>query len=329
MAVIGTGLPARHRLARLPTPLHEAPRLRTALGVAGTLLVKRDDLTGFVTAGNKARPLEVLLADAERVGADVLVTGGAPSSNFCAAAVAAARHGGLDCVLVFAGAAPEGPSHPNHSAAVRWGATVRWTGSSDRASVDTALDQVAGELRARGRRPYAVPRGGANALGATGFHAAAGELAGQLPSAPDGEVSIVLAAGSGGSAAGLLAGLRLLARPATVLTAAVSRPPEETRDRIIRLASECASLVGDGPPPHEALTVLDARGPGHGLESTGGRRAAEIALETDGLVLDPVYTAKALAALPDLLGDSRHDPSATTVFWHTGGLLDAVAGWQS
>src|SRR5262245_19209676 len=143
MAVTDTSTPPRVRLARLPTPLHEAPRLAAALGIAGRLLIKRDDLAGFAAAGNKARPLEVLVADARRRGADVLVTGRAPSSNFCASAAAAARWAGLDCLLVYAGTGSDA-GHPNLAAARHWRAELRWTGSADRASVDAGIEDAAG-----------------------------------------------------------------------------------------------------------------------------------------------------------------------------------------
>jgi D-cysteine desulfhydrase len=175
-----------------------------------------------------------------------------------------------------------------------------------------------------------MPRGGADPLGAVGFHAAARELAGQLDSVrpDDRRISVALAAGSGASAAGLLAGAASLVRPITVLAASVSRPPDETRARVLALAHECAGLVGGAAPRPEDLLLVDARGAGHALPSEAGGRAAELAMATEGLVLDPVYTAKALGALPVLLGERIHDADLTTVFWHTGGLLDAVAGWS-
>jgi D-cysteine desulfhydrase len=99
--------------------------------------------------------------------------------------------------------------------------------------------------------------------------------------------------------------------------------------RVLAMAEDCADLMGTPRPDAKSLVLHDARGPGHGLPSEPGERAAALALETEGLVLDPVYTAKAVGALPGLLGDSIGDAGSTTVFWHTGGLLDAVAGWSS
>lgn len=326
--------PPRAALARLPTPLHDAPRLAAALGLAGRLLVKRDDLTGFAVAGNKTRPLEMLVADALLFGADTFITGGAPSSNFCAAAAAAARWAGMRCVLMYAGLGPTAPPHPNLSAATAWGADIRWTGVENRTSVDAALAEIgehpeAAAASQRSERAYVVPRGGASPLGATGYHRAAVELDAQLAAHTAGEVSIVVAVGSGGTAAGLLAGSLAVPRRIDVLGASVSRPPAQTRDLVLDLARGCADLMGSPRPGPDDVVCVDARGPGHGIASDDGRRAQQVALETEGLLLDPVYSAKALAAMPVLLGQRRDDPDVTTVFWHTGGLLDAVAGWTA
>jgi 1-aminocyclopropane-1-carboxylate deaminase/D-cysteine desulfhydrase-like pyridoxal-dependent ACC family enzyme len=208
-AVIGADVAARFRLATLPTPLIGAPRLAEVLGT-GALYVKRDDLTGFALAGNKARPLEFLLADAIAGGADMLVTAGAPGSNFCAAAAAAARRAGLGCELVIAGR-PGPPGHlgssgPALALARSWGAVVRWTGVPERDSVDAGLSAAAAELAAGGRRPYLIPRGGATGLGAIGYALAAVELREQLASYGVDTVEVVVAVGSGGTLAGLVAG---------------------------------------------------------------------------------------------------------------------------
>ncbi|TXK35241.1 1-aminocyclopropane-1-carboxylate deaminase/D-cysteine desulfhydrase [Nonomuraea sp. C10] len=349
--------PPRAELAVLPTPLVEAPRLAEALDVRGRMLLKRDDLTGFAVAGNKARQLEMLIAAARESGARVLVTGGTPGSNFCQAAAAAAAWAGLRCVLIYAGSPPQ-TSHPNLLAARHWGAEIRWTHDPDRAFVDVAIERAAGEL---GQTAFAVPRGGATPLGATGFHLAALELATQLvpQAAPQpgeqtaaqqgphsegrsgaqagahvegrlvGPVVVVVAAGSGGTQAGLVSGAVASGRRMLIRGASVSRPPDETARRILELGEGCARLMGTEIPEASDVVVEDARGPGHARPSEEGERAARLALRASGVVLDPVYTAKALGALPRILGERRHDPDLTTVLWHTGGLLDAVAGWEA
>ena len=339
MALMTAARPARIRLATLPTPLAAAPRLAQALR-AGSLYVKRDDLTGFAFGGNKARPLEFLAGAATADRADTLITGGAPGSNFCAAAAAAAVRTGLRCELVLAGQPPRLPG-PALALALAWGATVRWTGSPDRESVDDQLPRAAAALASGGHRPYLIPRGGATGLGAIGYALAAFELQEQLAAIGVGAARVVVAVGSGGTLAGLVAGNVALGRPWTLVGASVSRPAEDASRRVLALARECARLLGRAVapdhPPDDAMcsagrlgpaaaepqladvAVVDARGPGHGLPSLPSGAAAEQAMRTEGLVADPVYTAKALALVP------RYADGGDMVFWHTGGLLDAVA----
>lgn len=330
LAGLAGSLPARMRLAELPTPLTTAPRLAGALGT-GPLLVKRDDLTGFAFGGNKARALEFLLAGAIADGAGTLVTGGAPGSNFCAAAAVAAQRAGLGCELVIAGR--PAPCGPALALAQACGATVRWTGSADRESVDAGLPRAAAGLAARGHRPYVIPRGGATALGAAGYALAAFELHQQLSERGIGAARVVVAVGSGGTLAGLVAGNVLLGRPWRLLGASASRPPDVAAGRVLALARECLRMLGRASPELAAMVggvpgaavaepdvvVADARGPGHGLPSPDGTAAAGQAMRTEGLMVDPVYTAKALALLP------RCAAGENVVFWHTGGLLDVVA----
>lgn len=317
---------ARTPLAVLPTPLVEAKRLAEALGT-GPLFIKRDDLTGFAFGGNKARLLEFLLAAAIADGADTLLTGGAAGSNFCAATAAAACRAGLRCELVIAGQpVPPGPAL---GLAASWGAVVHWTGSPERDSVDARLPEVAAKLSADGRRPYPIPRGGATTVGAIGYALAAAELHGQLVQRGLRDVRVIVPVGSGGTLAGLIAGHVLLGRPWTLVGCSASRPPQAVTRQVLALARQCLSMLGlaetgladvgtAGAGPGEAI-VADARGPGHGLPSTEGTVAAEQALRTEGLMVNPVYTAKALALVP------RYSGGGNVVFWHTGGLLDAVA----
>jgi 1-aminocyclopropane-1-carboxylate deaminase/D-cysteine desulfhydrase-like pyridoxal-dependent ACC family enzyme len=330
--VVTAAAPARIRLATLPTPLAPAPRLARALG-AGRLFIKRDDLTGFAIGGNKARPLEFLLAAAAADRADTLVTGGAPGSNFCAIAAAAALHAGLRCELVLAGEPAPAPG-PALALALAWGATVRWTGTAERDSVDDELPRAAAALSSQGHRPYLIPRGGATGLGAVGYALAAFELHEQLAAAGATTARVVVAVGSGGTLAGLVAGNALLGRPWTLVGGSVSRPPPEVSPRVLALARECAQLLagaltpGNGPGrpapgPVEPLpgdvVVADARGPGHGLPSPEATAVAAQAMRTEGLMVDPVYTGKALSLVP------RYAGGGNVVFWHTGGLLDAIA----
>lgn len=316
---------ARVPLAVLPTPLLTAPRLAAAAGMRA-LLIKRDDLTGFGFGGNKPRVLEFLLGAATGAGADTLVTGGAPGSNFCAAAAAAAQRAGLRCHLVIAGG--QRAATPALTLARSWDATVSWTGSTDRSSVDGALPAAASELAARGHRPYLIPRGGASALGAVGYALAAGELAEQLTGLGVEAARLVVPVGSGGTLAGLVAGNVLLGRPWTVTGGSVSRPPAETAGRVLALARGCLRLLAGaaGEVTADDVLVADVRGPGHGLPSAAGTVAARQSIRTEGVLADPAYTAKALALAvgPDQLPPGA-EAAGPVVFWHTGGILDAVA----
>lgn len=309
----------RFPLAVLPTPLVRAHRVEEALGV-GPVLLKRDDLAGFAVGGNKTRALEYLLGQAVADRCDVLVTGGGPGSNFCPAAAVAARVAGLDCELVVWG---DVRGSANLAIAAAAGACLRPTGDQVREALDTAIEARAAELAAAGRRPFAVPRGGSTPLGAVGFAVAAAELATQLGSdaltapAVAEPALVVLAVGSGGSCAGLLAA----GPPWPVLGVSVSRPLPEITGKVRALAQACARLLGHPPPRDDLVEIVDARGPGFGVASPADRAAARLALHTEGLLLDDTYGAKAFAVLTERVRTA----SGSVVFWHTGGLVPAIA----
>jgi D-cysteine desulfhydrase len=311
--------PASYPLTTLPTPLVRAERLERALGLP-PLWVKRDDLIGFALAGNKARQLELLLADALGRGCDTLLTGGGPASNFCQAAAAAARVAGLGCVLVLYGQEPA-VVPPNLALARAVGARVQFTGKPERESVDDALDVVEAELRAEGRRPYPMPRGGATGLGAVGYALAVAELAAQLDAEGVVPELVLVATGSGGTQAGLVTGTVAGGSPWRVVGASVSRPPQEAAERVLALARAAADLLGLPAADASHVRIRDARGPGYGIPSAEGDTAAGLAARREGLLLDPVFTAKAMAELPRLAAEGAGGP---VVFWHTGGTPEAL-----
>jgi 1-aminocyclopropane-1-carboxylate deaminase/D-cysteine desulfhydrase-like pyridoxal-dependent ACC family enzyme len=310
-------VPQRFPLAVLPTPLARAQRLEAVLG-CGPLLVKRDDLTGFGVAGNKARALEYLVGAALEQGAEVLVTAGGPGSNFVPAAALAARAAGLDCEIVLWGD-PRGAT--NVAIAEAAGARILPTGRFDREEVDELAAQRAAELTLAGRPATAVPRGGSTPVGALGFADAAAELVEQLSGAPQ-PVEVVLPLGSGGSCAGLLAGLAAAGATSLVVAVSVSRPPEDVRRTVLAMARACAALRGTPAPTPDQLELIDARGEGFGTATEQERRRARLALQTEGLFLDTTYGAEAFSVAVDrLLGR----PPGPVVWWHTGGLVPAVA----
>jgi D-cysteine desulfhydrase len=303
----------RSPLATLPTPLHPAPRLSEAIGVE--VWFKRDDLTGFGLGGNKVRGLEYLMGDALAAGCDCLVTGAGPQSNWAMLAALAARRSGLDPHLVFYGSPV--PPAGNLLLDEVIGAEVHYTGDPDRTSVDAGIEALAEKLRAAGHRPYVLPRGGATVLGSAGYLRASVELAGQLADAGLIPTQLWLATGSCGTQAGLVAGARWLRAPYRVTGVSVSRPVAECTDRVSALAEGAAELLGlprAGPTGTTDVIVLGGHiGPGYGTPSADGSAAAELVARTEGVFLDPVFAAKAMAALIETV------PIGPVVFLVSGG----------
>lgn len=292
------------RFVHAPTPLDEAPRLSDALGLR--LLVKRDDQTGLALGGNKARKLELLVADAIARGCDTLIATGGAQSNFARMAAAAAARSGLACHLVLSGSAPEHDSG-NLILDRLFGATVEFAGTEHWTELEHRVAAVAERLGPRG---YPMPVGGSTPLGALAYVDAANELLVQLGRAPD---WVVVADGSGGTHAGLLAGLP---REVRVLGVDVARPPVPLVKHVARLAAATAALAGIAAPENPPI-VIDHAGPGYAAISDEARAAVRLAACSEGLVLDPVYTGKAMAGL---IAEARAGRiGGTVVFWHTGG----------
>lgn len=307
----------RFPLAVLPTPLTRAARLERELA-GPPIWVKRDDLIGFATAGTKARPLEFLIGDALRSGAQRVVATGSVSSNFCAVASLAARMAGLDCEVLYAGSRPAPLPQPARLARAA-GARVCFDASLSRDDLDAAVVVRAGELTAGGPKAYPLPRGGATAVGALGCAHAARELAEQCADLTP--VTVVVATGSGTTQAGLVAGQVGFALPLRVIGASVSRPVEQIRAQVIGLARGCAHMLRVAEPGPSDIDIRDARGPGFGVAAAEDRRSAELALHREGLLLDDTYTAKAMSLLRDV---AQTDPDRPIVFWHTGGQAAAL-----
>jgi D-cysteine desulfhydrase len=306
-------------LALLPTPLVRASRLEGALD-AGPIFLKRDDLAGFGIAGNKARALEFLLGAAVAERSDIFVAAGSPSSNFCAAAAMAARVVGMDCDLLFPGEEPSPPS-PNVELARAAGARLVFGVVETRDLLDDAVVEYASSLRAQGRRPYAVPRGGATTTGVLGYAHAARELAEQCRGAGVSPETVVVATGSGGTQAGLVAGLVGCRLPWRLVGASVSRPAAGMAEHVLRLSRAGAAALGLDEPTADDVDVRDCRGAGFGVASAEDRVSARLALHHEGLLLDDYYGAKAMTLLRTLLTGGAATPA---VFWHTGGVAAAL-----
>lgn len=310
---------ARVRLALLPTPLAPAPRLGAAAGVA-QLWIKHDELIGFAFGGNKIRGLELLLADAQARGADLLVTGAGAQSNHVRATAVCAASAGLDSIAVYWGTRPA-PLQGNLLLAQLAGAQTVFTGADDRAAVDGAIEETAAQARAAGRRPYAIPRGGACALGVLGHVLAVRELARQCAAQDLRPRCIVLAVGSGATLAGWLLGSAWFGAPWRVEGISVSRPAAEVRARVVTLAGEAAALLDATSPVRTADVSVrdDFIGAGYGLPSRAGDAAIALAVRSQGLFLDPTYTGKAFAGLQALAAEGRIAQDGPVVFLHTGG----------
>jgi D-cysteine desulfhydrase len=311
--------PPRFPLALLPTPLLETPRLARLLG-GPRLFFKRDDLTGFGFGGNKVRGLEFYLADALARQADVIVTGAGPQSNHVRATAAAARVAGMDVVAVIHDSRPS-LAQGNLLLDELLGVELRFTDSPDRSLVDHWIPRVADELRAAGRRPYVIPRGGASALGALGYVECAREMREQAAALGLRLDRVVLATGACGTHAGLLAGRHVHGLPTSVLGITVSRPVAECLERIPRIAQAAARLAGrEIELSADEVVVRDGFiGPGYGIPTAGGIAAIQLVARTEGIFLDPTYTGKAMAGLIAEIRAGRISTAETVVFLHTGG----------
>lgn len=288
------------------TPLEPADRLGVAVGLAPSdLWVKRDDWLGLGGGGNKLRKLAPLCAAALANGATTLITSGAAQSNHARLTAAAARRLGLEVTLVLK--VPEGAHTGNLTLDGLFDADIVWA-NGDVSALDEAVEQAASDVRARGGTPAILPFGGSDAIGAAGYQACAREL---LDAAPN-LLHVVTPVGSGGTMAGLVAGLG----PERVLgghAGAVSDP----RERVARLVSE---MLERPPDPDSVRIDLDVVGDGYEKPTAGSRRAMELAARHEGIVLDPVYGAKAMAGLISAVEHGEIVSGERTAFLLTGGL---------
>ncbi len=309
MSASGRSAP-RIGLAVLPTPLDEALRLTAALG-GPRILVKRDDLTGLALGGNKARKLELLAAAARDERADILVTGGGIQSNHARLTAAAANRLGIDCHLVLAGPEPD-TSSGNLLLDRLMGASLEFDVKGDYYRIEQAIVDASARLASEGRRPYSIPVGGASVTGVIAYADAVDELHAQIGSVD----WIVVADGSGGTHAGIIAGLGDAAT--SVIGVDVGTRPD-LDDAVARLATEAAAASGRDRPTAEVIVDHDHVGAGYGEPSAAAIEAMTTTARTESLVLDPVYTSKAMAALITRVRDGRIGARETVVFWHTGG----------
>lgn len=302
----------RLRFGHFPTPIEPMPRLGGHLGGAA-LWVKRDDATGLAFGGNKVRKLEYLLAEAQANGARMLITTGAVQSNQCRQTAAAAARFGFDCRLVLGGDPPVHPSG-NLLLDALFGAEIRWSGGRDRGAV---LDEVFQEAWDQGRRPYKIVYGASSPVGAMGYVTAMGELAAQSTAFD----RIIVASSSAGTQAGMLVGARRHGFGGRITGISVDQPAAKLRQEVARLANESAALLSmDGTlTPDEVDVVDDYIGEGYAVLGAREKSATRLFARLEGLLLDPVYTAKAAAGMLDLIDRGQIAREERVLFWHTGG----------
>jgi L-cysteate sulfo-lyase len=314
----------RYSLAFLPTPVHPLPRLSSMvsdelqLPASGLrLLIKRDDQTGLATGGNKTRKLEFLIADALAQGADAILTTGAIQSNHCRQTAAAAARVGLECHAVLSGAPP---AHPSGNLLLDrlLGASIHWTDPEHRSA---RLNELAGEMRAAGRRPYTIVLGGSDRVGASGYALALEELLEQTRTSDLMLDAIVFASSSGGTQAGLMAGAWALGWDVPLLGVSVDKPAHELQAQVADLATRTASHLGHPHTFRASDANVSDRYLGGGYAMMGGleREAIQRMAQAEGILLDPVYTGRAFGGLLDLIRGRAYESGQTILFWHTGG----------
>lgn len=306
-------------LAHLPTALEAAPRLGAEIGLP-RLWVKRDDTTGLAMGGNKARKLEYLLADAQAQGADLLFTTGGKQSNHARMTAAAARKLGMGSVLFLCNEEP--PEWQGNLLLDRlFGAEVRFIPGLTLQEMYDRMEAEAERRRAEGFRPYIIPVGGSTALGCLGYVRAMAELAEQCRAADLRLDALVVAAGSTGTLSGILLGQRLFLPETRVYGISVSPPREIGQRKCARIVGEAAEMLGlDWRPAYNEIPVWDDwLGPAYGVPTEEGLAAIRRAALLEGLLLDPVYTGKAMAGATGLAERGELRPGETVVFWHTGG----------
>jgi 1-aminocyclopropane-1-carboxylate deaminase/D-cysteine desulfhydrase-like pyridoxal-dependent ACC family enzyme len=300
-----------------PSPLQRAPRLSAALGDRADIWIKREDLLPMAFGGNKLRNLEFLVGAALAADADTLVTSGRRWSNHCRLTAAAGARAGLDVHLVLSGP-PSAVPGPGVRLDELLGATVHQLPTADRAEREAAVAAVTDELRQSGRRPYVIGVGGSGALGAYGHVLAAFELFDQAAAAGLEVGAIVLPSATGGTQAGLLVGTAMRAPAAWVVGMLVARPAAELHPVIEATIGDLRTLLGTGELATPIRLDATQLGDGYGRPSAAADAATRLLARTEGVFVDPIYTAKALAGLLAAVNVGLFD-GRSVVFWHAGG----------
>jgi L-cysteate sulfo-lyase len=318
----------RISLAHLPTPLEPMERLSAEIG-GPRLWIKRDDCTGLATGGNKARKLEFLMADAVAKRADIVLTHGATQSNHARQTAAAAAKLGLDCHILLEDRTGFRDSEYTENGNVildrLHGATIETrSGGLD---MNAELEAVAARFAVAGRTPYVIPGGGSNAIGALGYVNAAAELHAQAAAMDLRIDHLVHATGSAGTQAGLVAGLAALDNPFPLLGIGVRAPQDRQEANVYNLAAATAERLDLGIKVDREAVIANCNyvGEGYGLPTPEAIAAIRLLARTEGILLDPVYSAKGMAGLLDLCRRGTFGKDENVVFLHTGGAVALFA----
>ena len=318
---------SRVDLCHQPTPLEEMPRLSAALD-GPKFWIKRDDCTGLATGGNKTRKLEFLLADALQQGADMLVTQGAVQSNHVRQTAAAACKFGLDCHALLERRVPDRAADYETTGNVLFdhifGTTIEFRPPG--LDMNAEARAVTEKFAANGRKPYFIPGGGSNEIGALGYVSCAYEMLAQFDAQGLDVGWIMLASGSAGTHAGLLAGLHAAGSDIPVMGISVRQPRERQIAAVHKLAAATAAQLTDIPLSLDKTLIDDCYvGAGYGLPTEGTIAAINLIARKEGVLLDPVYSAKGLAGMIGLTEQKFFDRQKDVVFLHTGGAAALFA----
>lgn len=307
-----------------PTPLEAAPAFSEALGGKVNIFIKRDDLLPGTSGGNKTRKLDFSMADAIEQGADTIITCGAVQSNHCRLTLAWAVKEGMDCHLVLeervkGSYKPEGSGNNFLFNLLGVKSTKVVPGGSDMMG---EMEKVAEALRAEGKKPYIVPGGASNSIGALGYVSCAQELQQQFFDMKLKVDHVVVPSGSAGTHAGMAIGMYATNSGIPVSGINVSRTKDVQEAHVYKLVEETVELIGDikGGVPSEAVECFDSYvGPGYSLPTDSMIEAVKLLAQTEGILLDPVYSGKAMAGLIDLVRKGHFPEGSNVVFLHTGG----------
>lgn len=313
---------AKVELGFFPTPLVKLSRLSQALGCE--IWMKRDDMTGLAFGGNKTRKLEYILADALAKGCDTIITAGAAQSNHCRQTAAAAAQLNLECHLLLGGEQPE-KAEGNLLLDNLFGCHIHWAGNNRKGEDIPALYQ---NLQAKGKKPYIVPYGGSNELGALAFIDAVKELAEQSRGLAFSR--LIFASSSGGTHAGLILGKRLFNLAFELVGINIDK--DENADlpfdgQILDLVRKTAKMTGSTETflPQDLILNPHYLGEGYGIVGTPENEAIALTAQLEGILLDPVYTGRAMAGLIDMIRTGEIAQGEQVLFWHTGGAPSLFA----